>query len=151
MGYYSKKNQGEICAKGPSRFLGYLKDEEKTKEVIDEDGWLHTGDIGMWLPNGTLKIIDRKKNLFKLSQVALLIAKNKLKLKIIFNLNDKKGEYVSPEKIESVYSRSPFIAQIIVEGNSLKVKLIKVQNNRFIKKYFIRILQSQLLCQSKFI
>lgn len=81
MGYYSKNNQGEICANGPSRFLGYLKDEEKTKEVIDEDGWLHTGDIGMWLPNGTLKIIDRKKNLFKLSQVALL--KQNLKLFLI--------------------------------------------------------------------
>jgi long-chain acyl-CoA synthetase len=38
MGYFSKNNQGEICAKGPSRFQGYLKDEEKTKEVIDENG-----------------------------------------------------------------------------------------------------------------
>ena len=38
MGYFSKNNQGEICAKGPSRFHGYLKDEEKTKEVIDENG-----------------------------------------------------------------------------------------------------------------
>lgn len=52
----------------------------------------------MWLPNGCLKIIDRKKNLFKLAQ----------------------GEYISPEKIESAYARSPFIAQVIVEGDSLK-------------------------------
>ena len=104
MGYFADQDQGEICAKGPSRFVGYLKDEEKTAEVIDKDGWLHTGDIGMWLPNGTLKIIDRKKNLFKLSQ----------------------GEYISPEKVENVYIRSQFLAQVYVEGDSLKDFLVAV-------------------------
>jgi acyl-CoA synthetase (AMP-forming)/AMP-acid ligase II len=59
----------QVCYKGPNIFKGYLYDDEKTKEAFDEDGWLHSGDIGIWLPNGTLKIVDRRKNIFKLSQV----------------------------------------------------------------------------------
>ncbi|NXQ52257.1 ACSL5 ligase, partial [Anthoscopus minutus] len=104
MSYFSSNNEGEVCIKGPNVFKGYLKDPEKTAEAIDKDGWLHTGDIGKWLPNGTLKIIDRKKNIFKLAQ----------------------GEYIAPEKIENVYIRSSPVAQVFVHGESLRSFLIGI-------------------------
>ncbi|XP_052805892.1 long-chain-fatty-acid--CoA ligase 5-like isoform X2 [Mya arenaria] len=97
-GYFAANNQGEVLVKGGNVASGYYKEPEKTAETFDKDGWLHTGDIGEWLPNGTLKIIDRKKNIFKLAQ----------------------GEYIAPEKIETVYCRSKFVAQVFVEGNSLQ-------------------------------
>ena len=69
MDYEAKDGTGEICFRGDNIMVGYYKAEDKTKETIDEDGWLHTGDIGKWMPNGTLKIIDRKKHIYKLAQV----------------------------------------------------------------------------------
>uniref|UniRef100_UPI00398EDE91 long-chain-fatty-acid--CoA ligase 6-like isoform X4 n=1 Tax=Pristiophorus japonicus TaxID=55135 RepID=UPI00398EDE91 len=104
MKYFSAKGEGEICVKGPNVFKGYLKDAEKTAEALDKDRWLHTGDIGKWLPNGTLKIIDRKKHIFKLAQ----------------------GEYIAPEKIENIYVRSEPVAQVYIHGDSLQSFLVGI-------------------------
>lgn len=99
-----RDNRGEICVYGTNIFMGYYKDEEKTKEALTEDGWYRTGDIGSWDKNGTLKIVDRVKNIFKLQQ----------------------GEYIAPEKIENIYVRSKYVAQAFVYGNSMKSTLVGV-------------------------
>jgi long-chain acyl-CoA synthetase len=105
MGYdaLASTPRGEICVKGDTLFSGYYKREDLTKEVL-VDGWFHTGDIGEWLPNGSMKIIDRKKNIFKLSQ----------------------GEYVAVENLENIFSQVPSIESIWVYGNSFEAFLVAV-------------------------
>ncbi len=80
--------QGEVLLRGPSIFVGYFKNPVLTAETKDEQGWLHTGDVGELLDGYSLKIIDRIKNIFKLSQ----------------------GEYIVSEKLERVYEQSPYVA-----------------------------------------
>ncbi|CAN6572605.1 unnamed protein product [Malus baccata var. baccata] len=82
---------GEICVRGKTVFAGYYKNPELTREAI-KDGWFHTGDIGEILPNGVIKVIDRKKNLIKLSQ----------------------GEYVALEYLENVYGVASIIEDVSI-------------------------------------
>jgi len=96
--------RGEVCMRGPQLFKRYFKNEEKTREALDEDGWLHTGDIGQVHMNGAFQIIDRKKNIFKLSI----------------------GEYIAPEKIENVYKRSKYVADVFIYGSTLESYLLGV-------------------------
>ncbi len=91
-------DDGEILCKGPNIMMGYYNKPELTKEVIDEDGWFHTGDIGIMVDNKYLKITDRKKEIFKLSN----------------------GKYVAPQVIENKFKESFFIQQLMVIGENEK-------------------------------
>lgn len=105
MGYnaLSDEPRGEICIRGKTLFSGYYKREDLTKEVLI-DGWFHTGDIGEWQKDGSMKIIDRKKNIFKLSQ----------------------GEYVAVENLENIYGLVPCLDSIWIYGNSFESYLVAI-------------------------
>ncbi|OAD66665.1 hypothetical protein PHYBLDRAFT_156644 [Phycomyces blakesleeanus NRRL 1555(-)] len=92
------KPQGEIWVRGSSVTVGYWKQEELTKEALTDDGWLRTGDVGEWNADGTLSVIDRIKNLVKLSN----------------------GEYIALEKLESVYKAALGVANVCIHGDSLR-------------------------------
>lgn len=92
------EEDGEILMKGPSLMLGYYKNPEATGEAIDEHGWFHTGDVGIFVDNKFLKITDRKKELFKTSA----------------------GKYISPVAIENKLKESKFIEQCMVIGEGQK-------------------------------
>ena len=89
---------GEILCKGPGVMKGYYKAPELTDEVIDENGWFHTGDIGTLIDDKYLKITDRKKEIFKLSG----------------------GKYIAPQMIENKLKTSNLIEQVMVIGANEK-------------------------------
>ncbi|MQY79436.1 MAG: AMP-binding protein, partial [Bacteroidetes bacterium] len=100
-------DDGEILCRGPNVMLGYYKQPDLTKEVIDQEGWFHTGDVGIIEDNKYLKITDRKKEIFKLSS----------------------GKYVAPQVIENKFKESFFIEQIMVVGENEKFASALVSPN----------------------
>lgn len=89
---------GEICCRGSNVMMGYYKRPDLTAECIDNEGWFHTGDIGVWVDERFLKITDRKKEIFKTSG----------------------GKYVAPQPIENKMKESPYIEQMMVVGAERK-------------------------------
>lgn len=98
-------HDGEILTKGDSLMKGYYKDEERTREAIDEQGYFHTGDIGELDSEGFLKITDRKKEMFKTSG----------------------GKYIAPQIIENKMKQSRFIDEIMVVGEGEKMPAALIQ------------------------
>ncbi|CAM9567619.1 unnamed protein product, partial [Phaeothamnion confervicola] len=82
--------RGEVWIRGNNVFRGYHKQADKTREALTDDGWCMTGDVAIWTPEGALKLVDRKKNIFKLAQ----------------------GEYVAAEKVENICQQSSLVAQV---------------------------------------
>jgi len=105
MGYdaTAQPPRGEVLIRGPTVFGGYYKDSAKTSEAFSGE-WFRTGDVGEVQANGSLKIIDRAKNIFKLAQ----------------------GEYVSSENIESVFKKNPVLDQVFVYGESTEQFIVAV-------------------------
>lgn len=108
---------GEVCCRGHNVMMGYYKDEALTKSVIDQDGWFHTGDIGLINEKGQLILTGRLKSLFKTSF----------------------GKYINPQVIEDKVSESPFVEHIVVvgEGQKFAAALIKPDFD-FLKQWCLR-------------
>lgn len=108
---------GEILMKGPSLMMGYYKNPEATAEVIDQEGWFHTGDIGTFIDGKFLKITDRKKEIFKSSS----------------------GKYISPVAIENKLKESRYIEQCMVIGEGEKfASALIIPNFLNLKELFLK-------------
>jgi long-chain acyl-CoA synthetase len=90
----SEGQEGEIIVKGPNVMLGYFKKPELTHSVLSPDGWLSTGDVGLFVENHFLQITDRKKDIFKTST----------------------GKYIAPLPLQNHFARSAFIQRCLILG-----------------------------------
>lgn len=87
--------RGELYIKGNSIMKGYFKDPESTKQVLDDEGWFKVGDLCVILPNGAIQVVERVKEFKKLQN----------------------GQFVAPQKLESIYVNAPMVNQICVAVN----------------------------------
>lgn len=103
---YDDPRCGELMLGGQCLSSGYLHDEEATHGLFTDETreWIHTGDVGKWESNGYLRIVDRMRSIFKLSQ----------------------GEYVAAEYVTQVYEEAPLVNQIFVYGDSSRTCLVAV-------------------------
>ena len=117
---------GEIIAKGPNIMLGYYEDEKATKEVIDENGWFHTGDLAYIDKDGFIFITGRKKNVIVL----------------------KNGKNIYPEELESLVAQLPYVAENMVfgmpKGDDLVVSVKVVYNETYVKQKYGNISENEL-------
>lgn len=108
---------GEIIVRGPSIMMGYYNQPEKTEEVLSEDGWFHTGDIGEMIDGKFLKITDRKKEIFKTSG----------------------GKYIIPQMMENKFKESRFIEQLMVIGEGKKhPAALVIPSYDFLREWAVR-------------
>lgn len=98
------EGRGEACFRGLNVIQGYYRRPEINAATFDAEGWYHSGDIAIWNQYGGLQIVDRKKDIFKLSQ----------------------GEYISPDKVTGVYLGCPLVGNLYVYGDSYQSYLVAV-------------------------
>ena len=106
----------EICVKGSSVMMGYYKMPDETAEALDEDGWLHTGDLGMLDDEGFLYITGRKKNLIILSN----------------------GENISPEELENAIGKNDLVMEVLVRDNDQTIEAEIFPDFEYAKKHRIK-------------
>lgn len=126
-GYFATNNppQGEVLIRGPAVTQGYFKRDDITKETINAEGWLMTGDVGQWNKDGTISVIDRKKNLVKLSggEVSLHL-QSSLNIHFFIEFSNSHSsllstsQYIAIERLESTYKSSDLVSNICVHANS---------------------------------
>ena len=99
-----KLDDGELCMRGTPIMLGYYKDPEATAEVIDKDGWFHTGDIARLEEDSYMYLTGRKKNLIILDS----------------------GENISPEELEDLVEKCPAVKECIVKEMGKKIGAVEI-------------------------